>query len=218
MDGARTQKTMPAGAINPRKMNISDGGKNRAAMRGVGTAGLRTVLIREKKWPPGGLSLVAARSLLCKWHVVRDQLTEAEELCRANNILLAYIPKAHPWLNPIEHYWRLVKSELQDVLDIDDIRQHYLEIALRFTQAAERERTKCSNWCALAHQYWQYYARGEEKFIRESDFKRFDLDSLPSPSVAPLRLHVMEDKAKLIHDINLILIQGKKYPLGEEPW
>lgn len=112
IDGAKINKMMPADAINPNsvsispdllrhQMNLSDGGKNRQAMRVVGVRGLRSVLEEHGQWEEG-MKLAQARERLWEWSAVQAQLTQVEEVFKAEGIVFFYNPKAHPVMSPIE--------------------------------------------------------------------------------------------------------------------
>lgn len=218
IDGAKTQKTMAPDAIDPNDMNLSDGGKNRTAMRLIGTQGLRRVLEENDMWPTGGLSLKAARKLLWRWHEVRNQLTELEMICREYGITLAYNPKAHPWINWIERFWRLVKYETQNLFNVAAIRQRYLELVEEYTRGSDNSRKSCNKWHSLSQKYVQYYARGKTDFRREWEMKHLDLEGLGPRSIRPARLLPLDAHPDALHKCNSILLQGKYYDENEKTW
>jgi hypothetical protein len=82
-------------------MNMADGGKNRPAMRLIGTQGCKSVLQAHGKWRDG-MKLAEARDILWQWKEVRSQKTIIEALCNEAGVILLYEPKAHPVFNPTE--------------------------------------------------------------------------------------------------------------------
>jgi len=96
------------------------------------------------------MTLAQARQSLFQWEEYLKQLTEAEEMCKRYNIILLYNPKAHPWLNPMEKYWRLVKYETQDLLDLKVIKAQYNKLLEEFMSGSDDVRTKCKKWFRLS--------------------------------------------------------------------
>jgi len=85
------------------QMNLSDGGKNRSPMRGIGLLGLRSVLMNIGKWRDD-MQLPEARAVLWQWPRVMEQMTRVEKLCYDNKIILLYQSKSHPPFNLTEVY------------------------------------------------------------------------------------------------------------------
>lgn len=218
IDGARTQKTMPNDAIDPSMMNLSDEGKNRKPMRSIGTKGARRVLQENKMWPDEGLSLPEARRILLQWRRYTDQLTEAEELCRKYGIILLYNPKGHPWLNPIEKFWRYAKYQIQDLHDLRLINAEYEKLVDQFMSGSSDTKDRCKKWFDLAHKYVLYYARGKDTFVDEAMMKSLDLDQFGSLQVRPTRPTALRELGPSIHAANIILMLGKKYSQNFQSW
>lgn len=219
IDGARTQKTMPSDAINPNKMNLHDGGKNREPMRIIGMKGCRTVLeeqLGEAKVK--GMSLDQMRQLLWEWRPVLAQLTEAEELCLQYGIVLIYNPKGHPVTSAIEEFWRLAKFTIQDLLDLDSILNAYLSLVERYMAPGPDEQAHINKWFARSKMYLQYYGGGGEKFIRRSEMTPEFLSTQPPNRVVRAPLQGLMQLSAEIHKVNIILLQGKKYPVNPQPW
>lgn len=105
IDGARTNTTKPPGYINPSEMNLSDCGVNRVPMNEIGLKGLKTVLEERGHWERK-MTKAMAEEELWQSKMVQRQLTEIEIMCKRKNICCIYNPKAHPWLAPIEKWWR----------------------------------------------------------------------------------------------------------------
>ena len=82
-------------------MNLKDGGKNRSAMRVIGTKGCHTVLQELGLWIEG-MSTTEAREALWKWKEVTGQMTRLEQLFYDSKIVLLYETKSHPIFNPTE--------------------------------------------------------------------------------------------------------------------
>lgn len=219
LDGARTQKTMPQDAINPNDMNQSDGGKNRKPMRTIGLKGCRRVLEEELgEMRVKGMSLVEMRQLLWQWNRVLAQLTEAEELCHRYGIALMYNPKGHPELSAIEKFWRLAKFLTQDLLDIQKIREAYLELLERYMAPGPEEHAHLEKWFSKCVDYLHYYGGGGEDFIRGSELMPEYLAAQPPNRVRRARLQPLAQLSSEIHKVNIVLIQGKKYPENPQPW
>jgi hypothetical protein len=82
-------------------MNLSDEGKNRRPMAGIGLKGCRSVLEDLGLWHDV-MKLEEARRILWGWSRVTEQKTRLEQLCYDSGIVLFYITKAHPIFSPIE--------------------------------------------------------------------------------------------------------------------
>jgi hypothetical protein len=218
LDGAKNQKTLPKNAINPSTMNLTDGGKNRVEMKSIGFRGLQSVLTEHNQWPPEGLYLPEARAKLFQWSGFLAQLTEVEALCREFNIILIYNPKAHPWNNPIEKFWRLTKYATQDLLDLSLIRAKYETLVEEFLHGGENVQHRCQKWFAASLKFIHYYARGQTEFVRESKMKQLDLDSLGQVQYPPARPGSSRELETSIHAANNILLLGKKLPQNFKKW
>lgn len=82
-------------------MNLSDEGKNRPVMKGIGLRGLESVLKNRNLWCKGML-LKDARDIMWEQPDVKAQMTRIEQLCYNNGVVLLYEPKAHPPFNASE--------------------------------------------------------------------------------------------------------------------
>lgn len=216
IDGARTNTTNPPGFIDPSKMNLSDGGANRGPMNSIGVKGLRTVLVEQGRWSPH-MTKAEAEEILWKSKMVKDQLTEIEKICKEKNIVCIYQSKAHPWLAPIEKWWRFSKSRLENSRSYEEMEQSYRDlISLSINNNVEIT-NKCEKWVNLSLKYAEYYARGGADIIREHEMKMFDLSTLPAPQ-ARYRFHDINTLSEDAHKTNWILIRGKHFSGEGEDW
>jgi hypothetical protein len=216
IDGARTNTTKPKGFIEPSKMNLSDGGANRVPMNGIGLKGLRSVLEESGKWV-GHMGKAEAETLLWSSNLVRSQLTEVESICKENGIVCLYNCKAHPWLAPIEKFWRLTKSRLENLFDFSQLRSEYLSIVSQSLRREFELVSRSERWFNLSLKYAEYYARGGTEIVREFEMKRLDLSSMPPPK-ARYRFKDISTMFEDAHNTNWILIRGRKWEGAHGYW
>jgi hypothetical protein len=216
IDNARVQTTKPPNFINPRDMNVSDGGKNRVEMNLIGLRGLRSVLEEHGRWKEGMLA-DEARSVLWKSKMVQSQMTEVEEICRNYGVVLLYNSKAHPWLAMIEQYWRWLKKDLMDLLSIKQIQEKHLQLVDIMMSGSLEAKSRCEKWFSRSLKYTKYYACGGLDVVRAREMEHLDLDSL-GPSVARARFSSFEEMTNEAHDANWIAICGKRYEAVAEYW
>ena len=100
-DGAGTHRTMEAGSWEPAKMNMNKSTEERPVT-------LNDKLKELNIWSPG-LCLEEARKRLLETDEFKNQKMAIEALAERYECLVMFLPCAHPVLNPIERYWRLVK-------------------------------------------------------------------------------------------------------------
>lgn len=209
IDGARVNMTFPPDVINPKNMNLSDGGKNRQHMRHIGKSGLKSVLLENGRWKHG-MTVNEARSDLWQWSLVRQQLNRVEELCRQHNIVCIYKSKSHPWLCMIEKFWRLAKYQLQDLGNVIDIRNKYQEIVESMRYGKQLAKTKCVKWWQRVSLFVEYYSRGGSKFVHDSEVPTLDLPSYGH--LGPRYKYTSADRIFAdSHRLNWIVRQGKRY-------
>lgn len=216
IDNARVQTTKPPNFINPRDMNVSDGGKNRVEMNLIGLRGIRSVLEEHGRWKEGMLA-DEARSVLWKSKMVQSQMTEVEGICRNFGVVLLYNCKAHPWLAMIEQYWRWLKKDLMDLLSIKQIQEKHLQLVDIMMSGSLEAKSRCEKWFSRSLKYTKYYACGGLDVVRAREMEHLDLDSL-GPSVARARFSSFEEMTNEAHDANWIAICGKRYEAVAEYW
>ncbi len=216
LDGARNQTTKDSDYINPNEMNLSDAGANRVSMKNIGIRGLKSVLVENNQWSED-MKLADARAKLWGSRMVRDQLSQVEKLGKQFGVIVVYNPKAHPWLSFIEKLWRFVKMELQNVLNLREMRSRYEDLIGRFLEGSEFARTKCTKWHQLSLKYLEYYSRGGTEIVKEPDMKKLDLSKLPRPPPKS-QFRTFEEAFRATHNANFILFRGKNYSPVASYW
>lgn len=216
IDGARTNMTLPADAINPKKMNLSDGGKNRQAMHVIGMKGLRTVLQENGRWRDG-MDKSEAMDEVFQWRVVRDQLNRVEELCFSHGVIVIFNSKSHPWLAMIEKLWRYVKNKVEDLMDLALIRNEYNATISAMQYGTPLAEAKCTKWWNRVCVYSEYYARGGTDIIRDSLVDSLDLSKFPHPAPKYRFLNIDTLRSDA-HKMNWIVRQGKHYKSAQNEW
>lgn len=197
-------------------MNLSDGGANREPMMEIGMKGLRSVLEENGRWT-SHLTRAMAEEILWNWKLVHDQLTEIEKICNERNIICLYNSKAHPWLAPIEKWWRFSKCQLEDSTSYEEMRNTYKILVRKAMKNDVEMINKCNKWFDLSLKFAEYYARGGSEIIREHEMRSLDLSSMPSPT-SRYRFKNIIQLLKDSHDANWILIRGKHYRTVEDYW
>jgi hypothetical protein len=216
LDGARNQTVKEDDYINPDKMNLMDGGKNRVAMDGIDMKGLRTVLSEHNQWSDS-MTLADAKEKLWASKMVRDQLSQVERLAEEFGIIVVYNPKAHPWLCFIEKLWRWIKFKLQNLLSLTQIRARYEELIEDFMIGSAFARAKCNKWFELSKKYLEYYSRGGLDIVRECDMKKLDLTTMPRAR-PKAKFNTLDKAAQSVHAANFILFRGKHYIPSTAYW
>jgi hypothetical protein len=219
IDGAQINKMLPSDAILPTKMNVSDGGKNRPAMRYIGMAGLRRVLAAMGR-DPSDLSATECRQNLWESDIVRSQLTQAEETAAKYGVILIYSPKSPPRFSVCEPYFRWVKRQLQNLFDMDMIKKRLIALDDSFTisRILPDGKQRLDKWFKSSQKYAEYFLKGGEKNIRENDMDSIDLNDIGRPLPPLLLVRDSKQLADMIHNCNWILIRGKHYPERPQPW
>lgn len=134
-DNSQNHRAMAPDALVANRLNLSDGGSKVPHMRkgwferngeiveqemqfedsgrhhvnGRVQKGIRRILIERGLWPPGGLSLDAARELLRVQPDFASQKMWLQETIESSGSAIILYPKFHPEFNWIEMYWGQTK-------------------------------------------------------------------------------------------------------------
>lgn len=216
VDSARNQTTKSPDYLNPNEMNLSDGGKNRVLMAGIGLKGLKTVLSEHNQWEEG-MSLAQARDKMWASEMVRQQRSELEALGRRYGVIVLYNSKAHPWFAFVERFWRWIKMRLQNLFTLELIRSEYTRLIGEMMEGAPYPKQKFQKWFNLALKYTEYYARGGLSMKREAEMSKMEIEK-----VGRLRpnkkFRSREELAQAVHNLNFIAFRGKHYSEGIQYW
>lgn len=208
------------------QMNLSDGGKNRRQMRGIGFQGLRSVLMNIDKWH-NGMHLPEARAALWRWPPVTEQMTRLEKLCHDHKIILLYQSKSHPPFNLTEvniicaiiimiisnnpclqYWWRKSKRKLLNSFSLAEIRATYTALQEQYRSGSEAAKTQFAKWRARVEIFASYYARGGEGYLRDFEIDNLDMTHLKRKwPVTPITS--FEQLSRRAHELNWMVFRGK---------
>lgn len=219
IDGAIINKMFPKNSIVPSNMNFKDGGKNRNEMKSIGQAGLKRVLEAMGK-DFANLKVEELRSLLWSSDAVMSQLTEAEAAAAKYDVTLIYTPKSPPRFSACEPYFRFEKRHLQNLFDVQAIRNKVIEFDKYFliSQINKENKAHVNKWFNLSLKYAEYFAKGGNENIRENEMERLDLNLVGHPLPPLILIRNQKELSNMIHSSNWILIRGKHYPKSPSFW
>lgn len=113
--------------------------------------------------------------------------------------------------------WRYIKSRLQNLLDLAVIRQRYGEIIASLMAPDDELLGRIGKWFNLSRKYIEYYARGGIDFLREASMRALDLQAVGQAPHSRLIGSVASESTQA-HELNWLLLQGKKRPEEPRPW
>lgn len=221
IDGAIINKMFPSTSIVPSNMNASDGGKNRVSMDSIGIAGLRRVLAAMGKDADADqLHVEDLRRLLWESDVVRAQLTAAEAKAAEYGVILIYTPKSPPRFSICEPFFRWQKRQLQNLFEVDLIRNKISETDSSFliSNINITNKAHLTKWLKNSLKYAEYFAKGGDENVRENDMTKVDLNKVGHHLPPLILVRNSQELSYYIHESNWVLIRGKHYPLEPAPW